>query len=168
VAAAEALPFRDAAFDLVLSTQLLQLTDDPAAVAAELARVVRPGGRAWVTVPAGWPYDAGLREHRFGVPQLVRLFAGMRVVEVVRQGGMLGLPSSILNLVVREAVRAAERRIGTAARVFEIPAMALYALSNAVGRALEAMASRGPMAPLLGFLDARLPVNFLVVAERTR
>lgn len=168
VAAAEALPFRDEAFDLVLSTQLLQLTDDPPATAAELARVLRPGGRAWVTVPAGWPYDAARREHRFGAPELSGLFGGMRVIEIVRQGGMLGMPSSVLNLVVREAVRAAERRVGAAARILRLPAAGFYSLSNAAGRALEALAENGPLAPLLGHLDERLPVNFLVVAERAR
>jgi ubiquinone/menaquinone biosynthesis C-methylase UbiE len=44
IARSEALPFHDGAFDGVLSTQLLQLTDDPVAMSAELARVVRPGG----------------------------------------------------------------------------------------------------------------------------
>jgi SAM-dependent methyltransferase len=168
VAAAEALPFLDGAFDAVLSTQLLQLTTDPAAVAAELARVVRPGGRVWVTVPLGWPYDAARHEHRFGVPQLMHLFAGMRVVEVVGQGGMLAMPSSVVNLVVREAVRAAERRAGAPARILRLPAAAIYALSNAAGRGLEALAAAGPLAPLLGFLDARLTLNLLVVAERPR
>lgn len=168
VARAEALPFGDGSFDLVLSTQLLQLTDDPARMGAEVARVVRPGGRAWVTVPAAWPYDAARHEHRFGAPDLPRLFAGMTIVEIVVEGGMLALPSSVANLVVREAVRAAERRVGPAARVLRLPAAAIYALSNVAGRALERLAARGPLAPFLGFLDARSPLNFLVVAERPR
>jgi demethylmenaquinone methyltransferase/2-methoxy-6-polyprenyl-1,4-benzoquinol methylase len=42
---AERLPFRDAEFDHLTFTYLLRYVDDPAATLAELARVVRPGGR---------------------------------------------------------------------------------------------------------------------------
>jgi demethylmenaquinone methyltransferase / 2-methoxy-6-polyprenyl-1,4-benzoquinol methylase len=41
---AEELPFPDAAFDALTFTYLLRYVDDPGAVLAELARVVRPGG----------------------------------------------------------------------------------------------------------------------------
>ena len=40
----ERLPFADAEFDLVLSTQVIEHVLDPALAAAELARVIRPGG----------------------------------------------------------------------------------------------------------------------------
>jgi len=42
---AEALPFEDQSFDGLSVTYLLRYVEDPAAVVAELARVVRPGGR---------------------------------------------------------------------------------------------------------------------------
>lgn len=42
---AEALPFADASFDGLTFTYLLRYVDHPAATVAELARVVRPGGR---------------------------------------------------------------------------------------------------------------------------
>ena len=44
-AAAEALPFEDASFDTVVSTLVLCTVDDPERAAAEIARVLRPGGR---------------------------------------------------------------------------------------------------------------------------
>ena len=57
---AERLPFESGAFDLVLCHQLLHHTTEPAAVLAELARVVAPGG--WLLVAescraflAWWP-----------------------------------------------------------------------------------------------------------------
>jgi demethylmenaquinone methyltransferase/2-methoxy-6-polyprenyl-1,4-benzoquinol methylase len=43
-ASAESLPFPDRAFDHLTVTYLLRYVDEPAAVLAELARVVRPGG----------------------------------------------------------------------------------------------------------------------------
>lgn len=42
---AERLPFSDGDFDHLTFTYLLRYVDDPAATLAELARVVRPGGR---------------------------------------------------------------------------------------------------------------------------
>jgi SAM-dependent methyltransferase len=38
------LPYADGAFDMVISSYVLEHVDDPAFVAAELARVVKPGG----------------------------------------------------------------------------------------------------------------------------
>jgi demethylmenaquinone methyltransferase/2-methoxy-6-polyprenyl-1,4-benzoquinol methylase len=60
---AEALPFADASFDALTVTYLLRYVDDPAATVAELARVVRPGGRlaslefgvpTWAPARAAW------------------------------------------------------------------------------------------------------------------
>ena len=42
---AESLPFDDAGFDALTFTYLLRYVEDPRATMAELARVVRPGGR---------------------------------------------------------------------------------------------------------------------------
>lgn len=54
-AAAEALPLRSRTFDLVLCAEVLEHLGEPAAAIAELARVVRPGGRVIVSVPVvGW------------------------------------------------------------------------------------------------------------------
>jgi SAM-dependent methyltransferase len=45
------LPFDDASFDTVLSNQVGEHVPDPGAFFAELARVLRPGGRLILTVP---------------------------------------------------------------------------------------------------------------------
>ncbi len=44
-AGAERLPFPDDSFDTVVSTMVLCTVEDPAAALAEIARVLRPGGR---------------------------------------------------------------------------------------------------------------------------
>lgn len=49
--AAEALPFPDGSYDVVLCTEVLEHTREPAAVSAELMRVVRVGGRVVVSIP---------------------------------------------------------------------------------------------------------------------
>ncbi len=51
VASLTDLPVPDAAFDLVVCTQVLEHIADPAAVLAELARVLAPDGELWLTVP---------------------------------------------------------------------------------------------------------------------
>jgi SAM-dependent methyltransferase len=44
---ATALPFADAAFDVVIANHMLYHVDDPAVALAEFARVLRPGGRLY-------------------------------------------------------------------------------------------------------------------------
>lgn len=45
------LPFRSASFSSVVCTEVLEHVDRPALVFAEMARVLRPGGLAYVTTP---------------------------------------------------------------------------------------------------------------------
>lgn len=54
VADAEHLPFDDATFDVVSALGLLPWVDAPAVALAEIARVLRPGGRAVVTADNRW------------------------------------------------------------------------------------------------------------------
>jgi len=75
---AERLPFADRDFDHLTFTYLLRYVDDPAATVAELARVVKPGGRIAslefglpdppVWRPLWWFYT------RASLPALGRLF----------------------------------------------------------------------------------------------
>ncbi len=75
-AQAEQLPFPDASFDGLSFTYLLRYVEDPAATLAELARVVRPGGRVaslefgvppWAPARAAWRLYTGI-----GLPALGR------------------------------------------------------------------------------------------------
>jgi demethylmenaquinone methyltransferase/2-methoxy-6-polyprenyl-1,4-benzoquinol methylase len=75
---AERLPFGDAEFDHLTFTYLLRYVDDPGATLAELARVVKPGGRI-AALEFGLPDPPLWRllwrlYTRAGLPALGRLF----------------------------------------------------------------------------------------------
>ena len=62
LANAQALPLKNDTADAVLLTQVLEHVVDPAAVLLEMSRVLRPGGRLFLTVPFVWevheaPFD---------------------------------------------------------------------------------------------------------------
>lgn len=67
LANATALPFADASFDLVIAMDVLEHIDDDDQAAAEICRILRPGGVAIVTVPAFavlWGPQDELSQHR--------------------------------------------------------------------------------------------------------
>lgn len=59
---AKPLPYRDAAFDVVVCEQVLEHVDEPRRALAEIARVLRPGGFLVFGVPTFPPLVAGLRD----------------------------------------------------------------------------------------------------------
>ncbi|MCC6905493.1 MAG: class I SAM-dependent methyltransferase [Anaerolineae bacterium] len=54
VAAAEALPYPDASFDLVISNEVIEHVQDDNAAVCEMVRVLAPGGRLLVFCPNRW------------------------------------------------------------------------------------------------------------------
>jgi ubiquinone/menaquinone biosynthesis C-methylase UbiE len=73
------LPFADASFDVVTAMDIVEHIDDDKAASCEIFRVLRPGGRLLVTVPAFsslWSeHDEALHHHRrYTVPRLKDLF----------------------------------------------------------------------------------------------
>jgi SAM-dependent methyltransferase len=75
-AAGEHLPFPDASFDLILSHEVLEHVLDDRRAAAEMARLLRPGGRALIFTPnRGYPFEThGVywrRKYHFGNIPLV-------------------------------------------------------------------------------------------------
>jgi SAM-dependent methyltransferase len=67
-ASAMALPFTDATFDVVAAFDVLEHCDDEGVALAEFARVLRPGGRLLMAVPAyqwAWTqFDTDIGHHR--------------------------------------------------------------------------------------------------------
>jgi SAM-dependent methyltransferase len=85
IASAESLPLPDGDFGAALVTQVLEHVPDPVAVMRELARVLRPGAPALVTVPFVWeeherPFDFQ-RFSSAGIARVLEL-AGFERIEV--------------------------------------------------------------------------------------
>lgn len=94
VARAEKLPFRDASFDGVVLTEVLEHVPDPGQAVREMARVLKPGGYCYVSVPQSWPLHYEPQDFwrftRFGVRHLF-LRQGVDIVNEERLGGLISL-----------------------------------------------------------------------------
>ena len=79
---AQRLPLRDETVDAVVSIAVLQLVPDPAAALAEMARVLRPGGRLAVMVPTAgrvarfWRMLPNIGAYMFGEDELGDILEG--------------------------------------------------------------------------------------------
>ena len=93
------LPIEDAAFDAVVCTEVLEHVADPPLVMAELHRILRPGGKLWLTAPFVWelheePWDFH-RYTPYGLEHHARS-AGFDDVVVHRLGGWFSVVGQLL------------------------------------------------------------------------
>jgi SAM-dependent methyltransferase len=85
------LPFPDASFDAVIAAEVLEHIPDDTRAMAEIARVVRPGGRIAVTVPRWWPEQicwALSREYHDVPGGHVRIYRGDEVISRLEGAGL--------------------------------------------------------------------------------
>jgi ubiquinone/menaquinone biosynthesis C-methylase UbiE len=129
---AEAVPFPDESFDLVLSQFALMFFTDRAKALAEMRRVLHPGGRAGITVMQGitrHPFyqalDAAISS-RLGISPVAAIFslgAASTLRELLQEAGFRDLSIEATTIDARfpnpEAFLAGEIDVDTAA----IPAM---------------------------------------------
>jgi SAM-dependent methyltransferase len=124
VCAAEHLPFPDESFGSVSGVALLEHLDDDDAAASEFARVLRPGGRLWATVPhtyklmppfvwpAYWWHDRRIGHKRhYGEERLKALFArhGLRHIETQFTGHPVKLAQYAALIAAERAGRGVSR-----------------------------------------------------------
>jgi SAM-dependent methyltransferase len=100
------LPFRDGAFDVVKATEVLEHVADAPAALAECRRVLRPGGKAVITVPFlerlhGDPEDYA----RFTRSMWERLLAGagLTPVAITPQGAFFTHLAGLVRFLVLRA-----------------------------------------------------------------
>jgi SAM-dependent methyltransferase len=145
----EFLPFPDASFDLCLCTQAFYFLPEPARAVAELARVLRPGGHALLTVPVVYPGT----ERLYAPLQLHELFAAWDEVTVVHNGGTAVSITTLSAHFVHQIEKRAPRRLAPAFT-------SAYVVLNALGEAADAFERR-----FLANADTQ-PANLLVRATR--
>ena len=85
VGAVEALPYPDGSFDVVLCTQVLEHVADPRRAVAEIARVLAPGGAAFVSTHGVFLYHPDPVDlWRWTHAGLERLFASSAAWDEIR------------------------------------------------------------------------------------
>jgi SAM-dependent methyltransferase len=149
---AEALPFRDRAFDTVLAMALMPYLEHPDRMLAEVCRVLRPGGVAIIEFqqmgPLWNPPHDYFRYTRDGAELLLRR-NGFEPVAAVQIGG---LPARV-GLSLLAALNAVNR--GPWRPLTEIPVRILYAVIQLLFELLDRLFARPEEA-----------IGHLVVARR--
>ena len=106
---ARMLPFADAVFDGAICLEVLEHVSDPALVVAEIARVIRPGGTVWLSMPFLYPlHDAPYdfqRYTEFGLRRDIER-AGMCVVALRRTSHALRAAGVLACLAVAGGIEA--------------------------------------------------------------
>jgi SAM-dependent methyltransferase len=151
----EQLDIPDASFDVVLCTQVLEHSRDPAQALREITRVLRPGGHTFVTTHGIWPfhpYPVDLwRWTQQGLESLVADTPGLVLRELVPHRGTASALALLLNYYVDVVTR---RRMLAPVR------WSMVAALNSVGLA-------GDRVRRLGYPNQDTLIhNFLVVGAR--
>lgn len=73
-------------YDVIICTQVLEHVANPFLAVAELYRILKPGGRLLVTVPAAYPYHAIPRDYWRFTPDSLQLLFGDLFEEVSIKG----------------------------------------------------------------------------------
>ena len=140
--AADALPFADGSFDGVICTETIEQSRRPWRTVAELARVLRAGGRLYMTAPFDWHFftthgvRALLEDGGFAVEEMENVGGmftafGAKLVEQIVQGGWL--PAARLAGLRRGAYFAAA-----------LGALPFNAAITAIGPHLDRLSRRNP------------------------
>lgn len=123
VGGADALPFRDATFDLVRMNAVLEHLLDPVAALREAFRVLRPGGflQALTLSADSWSFRLlGPRWRYLGVDGHVHVFSRAALLDAARRAGLeiLGVRTAGVRLAGRSAawLRPLENLAGLPAR----------------------------------------------------
>jgi len=159
VVSAEFLPFPDESFDLVMCIEGFHYVADSQEGIREIRRVLRPGGRALISVPLVWEYDRTVLEHRFTGPSLTRLFDGWDEVTVVENGGRAVSWATLTALIVSMGEWHVPQRF-LLRRALHPAFAGLYMAVNGIGLVLDGVERRFARS------EMTLPMNLLATARR--
>jgi len=99
------LPFRDAVFDTVLATDLLEHIYHPAHLVTEMARILKPGGFLIINTPfMYWVHEAPHDYYRFTSYALRRMLEDAKLESVVVEA-CGGAPFVIADIMAKRCMR---------------------------------------------------------------
>jgi SAM-dependent methyltransferase len=150
-----ALPFRGGSLDGILCETVLEHVPDGGAAFSELLRVLKPGGRVFLTLPFLWPYHASPHDYRRWTRSgVARELRGFEIVEL----GLCGGPTTTLVNVLHEWL-AITLSLGIAA-LYRVLFLALMPVLFPF-KWLDFVVARMPNADKIGalfYVEARKPV----------
>ena len=149
VANAERLPFADNSFDLVFCTQMIEYAVDPAIVAQEIHRVLRPNGVLLLSAPSIFPRDSEHDRWRFWPAALKDLLGGFSDAEIVPECGSAAGFLRTAAVFCHMAARYRALRF--------VVSYSLVPLINALGAAFE---------KVMGVRDGSFTANYSVLARK--
>lgn len=109
------LPISSASFDGVICLEVLEHVPDPSIVVAEIARVLKRGGRAWLSMPFLYPlHDAPFDFQRYTEYGLRRDIqrAGLEVVALRKSGDAIRSAGLLMSLAIAGGVHARSGKAG--------------------------------------------------------
>ncbi|MFA5000610.1 MAG: class I SAM-dependent methyltransferase [Candidatus Paceibacterota bacterium] len=101
------IPFPDNQFEVILCTQVLEHTPEPAKLLNEMARTLKTDGQVFITTPFVWneheiPYDF-YRFTRYGLEQLLTQ-NGLEISSLTQTTGIFGVLGQIFSAFVFESL----------------------------------------------------------------
>lgn len=137
---ADDLSFPDETFDAVLAFQVLEHVPEPWRVMGEIARVLKPGGRALVTVPFLFPFHASPQDYFRYTHQGVAELAAKSGFRLVEMDGQCPFGQSIVTTVNMKLVErlGGLRKFPPARPIHALAERSLLSLSNTVGLVFRA------------------------------
>ncbi len=105
IADVHALPYNDESFDYVLAIEVFEHVRKPAQAAAEIHRVLKPGGKALVTIPFMFRIHADPDDYqRLTKDGLKILFEDFASIQIQPFGGRLHVVSDIITTIAKPFV----------------------------------------------------------------
>jgi SAM-dependent methyltransferase len=157
VVGGEFLPFEDESFDLVTCISGFYYVEDQVRGAAEIRRVLRPGGTVVITVPQVWEYRRDVFEHRYTESSLRAIFTGWDDIRVIENGGRAVAWTLMTGMLLSAAVVASPAALTHLTRMV---VTAIVIAVNLVGDLLDRVEQRK-----LAGAPGRMPANLTLVAR---
>ena len=127
------LPVKTATIDAILMLEVLEHVADAEAALDEIRRVLRPGGKIYLSVPFIYPlHDQPFDYRRFTIYGLRQMLKnrGLHIEREIQHGNSLIVALQVFNLALVEVVRNLSRNHGVGALAFAILIYPMMLVAN--------------------------------------